>query len=178
MKTLKVLLLLLCLLATQAQSLPSYTLEDESNGLSDFAQFKDSLSGKIEYSDLKMGFVDDIEVRVRHLTHPSSGRSVKGVCLLIPSGEGSALLLVRYIDADELPVVIEALEDYQQRVATTKPEPDMRAFYVTRGQIGLGVKYYGKWKGIVMTDGLTRTFGSRNFIKLIEVLRAALNELG
>ena len=172
------ILLVFCLLLTaQVHAFPSYTLEDESNGLSDFAQFKDSLSGKMEYTDLKLGHVDDIEVRVRHLTHSASGRTVKGVCLLIPAGEGSAYVLVRYIDADEVPDVLEALEDYQQRVSTTKPEPDMRAFYVTRGRIGLGVKYYGKWKGIVMTDGVTRTFGARNFSKLYEILRAASEEL-
>jgi hypothetical protein len=175
MKLLKLrILIILCLfLPTQAQALPSYTVEDESGGLSDFAHFKDSLSGMVEFTDQKMGFIDDIEIRVRHLTHPATGRSVKGVCLLIPAGEDSPLILVRYIDADETGEVLNALEGFRQRVETTKPEPDMRAFFVTRGQIGLGVKYYGKWKGIITTDGITRTFGSSNFSKLVEILRAA-----
>lgn len=169
--------LCLLLLTAQLPALPSYTMEDESNGLSDFARFKDSLNGKVEYTDLKMGHVDDIEIRVRHLLHPATGRTLKGVCLLIPAGEDSPYILVRYIDADELPDVLEALKDYNQRVETTKPEPDMRAFYVTRGQIGIGVKYYGKWKGIVMTDGITRTFGEGNFSKLYRILQAASEAL-
>ena len=174
---LRMILSVLCLLAIQAQALPSYTMEDESNGLSDFARFKDSLTGVVEYTDLKLGNVDDIEIRVRHLTHPATGRSVKAVCLLIPAGEDSPYILVRYIDADELPDVLKALEGFNQRVETTKPEPDMRAFYVTRGQIGLGVKYYGKWKGIVMTDGITRTFGDGNFSKLYSLLQEASEKL-
>ena len=102
---------------------------------------------------------------------------MKGVCLLIPSGESSPVLLVRYIDVDELGAVLEALRGFEERMETTKPEPDMRAYYVTRGRIGIGVKYYGKWKGIVTTDGITRTFGSRSFRKLHELLREASDQL-
>ena len=173
----RLVLSIIFLLLAQAQAFPSYTMEDESNGLSDFARFKDSLTGVVEYSDLKLGHVDDIEIRVRHLTHPATGRSIKGVCLLIPAGEDSPYILVRYIDADELPDVLKALEGFNQKVETTKPEPDMRAFYVTRGQIGLGVKYYGKWKGIVMTDGITRTFGDGNFEKMYRLLQEASEKL-
>jgi hypothetical protein len=167
------MILLLLLLSAPALAFPSYGQEDESQGLSDFAHFKASLSGMVELTDRKMGFVDDIEIRVRVLKDVKSGASVKGVCLFIPAGEGSPLILLRYIDADELAGVLIALQEFQDRIDTTKPEPDMKAYYITRGRIGIGVKYYGKWKGIVMTDGLTRTFGSRNFSKLKKTLEAA-----
>lgn len=173
MKTQILVALSLLLLATMATALPSYTQEDETQGLSDFAQFRDSLSGQVELTDLKLGVIEDIDVRVRRLTHPATGRTVKGVCLLIPAGENSRLILVRYIDADELGQVLEAMADFENRMNTTEPEPDMRAYYMTRGRIGIGVKYYGKWKGIVKTDGITRTFGDGDFRNLREKLQEA-----
>lgn len=173
----KLLPIVLLFLALPAFALPGYTLEDESNGLSDFAQFKDSLTGQVEITDIKLGVADDIDVRVRYLVQPSTGATVKGVCLLIPSGENSALVLVRYIDPDELDDLLKALADFEQRVKNTSPEPDMRAYFTTRGRISIGVKYYGKWKGIVKTDGITRTFGSRSFRRLHALLRRALEIL-
>jgi hypothetical protein len=168
---------LFLLLAGSVAALPSYAQEDDSQGLSDYAQFQASLSGMVELTDQKMGFVDDIEIRVRHLRSVESGESVKGVCLFIPAGEGYPLILLRYIDADELGAVLEALAKFEEKIETTEPVPDMRAYYITRGQIGIGVKYYGKWKGIIMTDGITRTFGTRTFSKLRETLEAAALQL-
>jgi len=156
---------------------PYYTREDDSQGLSDYAQFKASLRGMVELIDRKMGFAGDIEVRVRHLISVESGESVKGVTLFIPAGENDPLILLRTIDADELPAVLEALAMFADKIETSKPEPDMRAYYVTRGEIGIGVKYYGKWKGIITTDGITRTFGTRTFSKLKAKLEAAAQYL-
>lgn len=146
-------------------------------GLSRFEIFEAGESGSMELTDRKLGFADDIEIRVRHLKFVNSGEQLSAVCLLIPPGEYQPASMVRYIDVDELPQVLEALRQFEERFEGPGPRPDMRAYYVTRGQVAIGIKYYGKWKGILRTDGITRTFGVRTFRKLRAKLEEAASYL-
>lgn len=164
------MLLWASVLPTSAQSLYSEFLVDSM--------------GVVTIQDHKLGFLDGkMEVRARKLTR-DTGESISSLAVFygdfsqgrISPDQGTALL---YIDADELPQILELFQKLATMVKTEKPEIDTSITFKTRDGLMVGGKYYGKWKFLLAVDeNQVFASGSGDIERFRDFVEQAMGKLG